>query len=237
MGLPVGFPVFHGTYEPAPPFPPPKYIFGSLTPCPATSCGNRLKNPNFFLENGPPAVVAWRQKCTCVSLRRTAVNLDPKLPRSTSARDPGPLRGATFITKPPTMGLGKNPPEKTATDFDAVTRKRTFQKNHVLSTHTTILEKEQRNDPLAIHPSCFPLRHSSLVLRHFQSTNSCNAYTLARGNNSAEKTAFPPRKRGFARARTRKNLVFPQCSRGNKSRPTRKRRENTPFRDPLESHP
>ena len=89
-------------------------FFGPLSPCPKTSCGDRPKNKNIFLENGPPAMITWRQKCTCVSLRRAVVSIQSRLHRTTTARDPGPLRGATSITKLATNGLGKNPPEKNA---------------------------------------------------------------------------------------------------------------------------
>jgi hypothetical protein len=95
----------------------------------------------------------------------------------------------------------------------------------------TIIEKEQCNDPLPIHPSSFILhtsafpfppssfviRASSFARRPYPSTTCCNAHTLARGNNSAEKTAFSPRKRGCPLAGTRKTLEFPQCSRGKNS--------------------
>jgi hypothetical protein len=176
-------------------------------------------------------MVAWRQKCTCVSSRRTIVNIQSTPLRTTSARDPGPIRGATFITKLAMMGLGKNSPEKTpfSRGISHVELFRT--QGHPKNTGNTtmvVLEKFSKPGEFAI----FAAQETADRRTHCFQTLS-----FAPCNNSAEKTALSPRKRGCARAGTRKTLESLQCSRGNNSAKRENTGKTSTFRDPFESRP
>ena len=74
--------------------------------------------------------------------------------RTTSARDPGPHRDASFITKPAMMGLGKKPPEKTPFSL-RISHVELFRtQGHPKNTGKTtvvVLEKFSKPDIFAIY--------------------------------------------------------------------------------------
>ena len=78
-----------------------------------------------------------------------------------------------------------------------MTRKRTFQKNHLFSTNTTINERHNAMNPLPIHPSSFILPPSSFVIRH--SSFVIPHQPIITTHTRSRAVTIPPKKPGFPR--------------------------------------